>query len=244
MRVSDFIERTEAAGTAEEVFEIFRTAVADFGFDSIGFVAVNPAAQISVPAGDMSFVLAAAPPEGWLNHYIAKRYREIDPVLQHVPTRRMPFFWSELLTDARLSAKQRVLLDEGREHGMKGGVSIPVHGPLGEAYVVSLARSVGNGDDRSLIAPLHTLGVNFFMSFWQRLGRPEQKTVLPRLTERERECLNWSANGKSAWAISQIIGVSENTVNFHLKSAMKKLGTSNRVQAVAIAVRAGLVQPT
>lgn len=40
-----------------------------------------------------------------------------------------------------------------------------------------------------------------------------------------------------------ILGVSENTVNFHLKSGMRKLGTTNRVQAVAIAVRAGLIQP-
>jgi LuxR family quorum-sensing system transcriptional regulator CciR len=66
---------------------------------------------------------------------------------------------------------------------------------------------------------------------------------MPRLTERERECLSWSAQGKSAWATSMILGVSENTVNFHLKSAMRKLGTTNRVQAVAIAVRAGLIQP-
>jgi LuxR family quorum-sensing system transcriptional regulator CciR len=156
----------------------------------------------------------------------------------------MPFFWSDLLTEARLSAKQRILLEESREHGMRGGISIPVHGPLGDSCVISLARSTGNGDDRALIAPLHILGVNFFLNFWNRLGRAEPKTTLPRLTERERECLTWSANGKSAWAISQIIGVSENTVNFHLKSAMKKLGTSNRVQAVAIAVRAGLIHPS
>ena len=67
--------------------------------------------------------------------------------------------------------------------------------------------------------------------------------VLPRLTERERECLNWSAKGKAAWAISMILGVSENTVNAHLKNAIKKLGASTRTEAVAIAVRAGFIDP-
>ena len=244
MRVSDFIEETVAADTSEQVFDTFRRAVGDVGYDRIGLAAVNPAAQIAVPPGnEMSFVLAAAAPEEWVKHYTAKRYQEIDPVLQQVPNRRMPFFWSDLLTEARLSAKQRVLLEESREHGMQGGISIPVHGPQGEAFVISLARSNGNANDRALIAPLHILGANFFLAFSSRLGRPEPRPILTRLTDRERECLTWSANGKSAWAISQIIGVSENTVNFHLKSAMKKLGTSNRVQAVAIAVRAGLIHP-
>lgn len=244
MRVSEFIEKAAAAETAEEVFETFRSAVGEFGYDRVGLAAVNPAAQIRVPRNeDLSFLLAAAAPEDWVKHYAANRYQAIDPVLQQVPNRRMPFFWSDLFTEAKLSAKQRLLLEESREFGMKGGLSIPVHGPCGESYVISLARSGGNGDDRSLIAPIHTLGVNFFHSFSQRAFRPERPPELPRLTERERECLAWSANGKSAWAISQIIGVSENTVNFHLKSAMKKLGTSNRVQAVAIAVRAGLIHP-
>lgn len=245
MRIADFIEKTAAAETSEEVFETFRTAVGELGYDRIGLVAVNPAAQIAVPAGaDMSFVLARAAPEEWVKHYAAQRYHEIDPVLQQVPNRRIPFFWSDLLKEAKLSVKQRALLEESREHGMQGGISIPVHGPSGEAYVISLARSTGAGDDRALIAPLHTLGVNFFLNFSSRIARPEPQRTVARLTDRERECLSWSANGKSAWAISQIIGVSENTVNFHLKSAMKKLGTSNRVQAVAIAVRTGLIHPT
>ena len=51
------------------------------------------------------------------------------------------------------------------------------------------------------------------------------------------------AGGKSASSISVILGLSENTINFYVKNAMRKLGTTNRVVAVVLAVRAGIIQP-
>ena len=63
------------------------------------------------------------------------------------------------------------------------------------------------------------------------------------LSKREQECMLWTARGKSASSISIILGLSENTINFYVKNAMKKLGTTNRVVAVVLAVRSGLIQP-
>ncbi|MDP7651842.1 MAG: LuxR C-terminal-related transcriptional regulator [Rhodospirillales bacterium] len=40
-----------------------------------------------------------------------------------------------------------------------------------------------------------------------------------------------------------IIGISEHTVNFHLKNAMAKLEAGSRVVAVVKAIRAGLISP-
>ncbi|MCA1544681.1 LuxR family transcriptional regulator [Bradyrhizobium sp. CCBAU 45321] len=48
------------------------------------------------------------------------------------------------------------------------------------------------------------------------------------LSERERQCLRWVEEGKSSWEIGVILNVSLNTVNFHLKNAMRKLETSTR----------------
>ena len=63
------------------------------------------------------------------------------------------------------------------------------------------------------------------------------------ITDRERECLTWTARGKSAWTIGKILDVSEHTVNFHLKRSMVKLGVTNRMQAVVSALRLGLILP-
>ncbi|WP_439402707.1 helix-turn-helix domain-containing protein [Bradyrhizobium sp. DASA03068] len=48
------------------------------------------------------------------------------------------------------------------------------------------------------------------------------------LSEREKQCLRWIEQGKSSWEIADILNVSENTVNFHVKNAMRKLETSSR----------------
>ncbi len=64
-----------------------------------------------------------------------------------------------------------------------------------------------------------------------------------RLTPRERECLQWSAQGKSSWEIGMILGISEHGAGFHLKNAMAKLDTSSRIAAVVKAIRMGLIAP-
>jgi DNA-binding CsgD family transcriptional regulator len=64
---------------------------------------------------------------------------------------------------------------------------------------------------------------------------------MPNLSDREKTCLNWVALGKSSWDIGTIIGLSEHTVNFHLKNAMKKLSATSRMIACLKAVRLGLI---
>ena len=43
----------------------------------------------------------------------------------------------------------------------------------------------------------------------------------------------WTAEGKSSWDISQILSISESTVNFHINSAKRKLGVYSKPHAVA-----------
>ncbi|MFK7859442.1 MAG: substrate-binding domain-containing protein [Granulosicoccus sp.] len=61
------------------------------------------------------------------------------------------------------------------------------------------------------------------------------------LTQRETECLTWTARGKTSWEISVILGFSESTATFHLRNAGAKLKASNRANAVAIAIHRGLI---
>ncbi len=62
------------------------------------------------------------------------------------------------------------------------------------------------------------------------------------ITQREKEVLNWLKQGKSSWDISVILGVSERTVNYHVNNIRKKLGATNRPQALALAARRGLIE--
>ncbi|MDW9776437.1 hypothetical protein GOA89_32640 [Sinorhizobium meliloti] len=66
---------------------------------------------------------------------------------------------------------------------------------------------------------------------------------VPSLTAREKECICWVAKGKSSWDIGAILGISECTVDSHIKIAMKKLGTGNRMVAAKKAKQLGLIAP-
>jgi len=68
--------------------------------------------------------------------------------------------------------------------------------------------------------------------------RNREQASMPKneLTERELECLRWTASGKTSWEISIILSISESTVIFHIKNAIEKLQVTNRSQAVAKAI--------
>jgi len=62
------------------------------------------------------------------------------------------------------------------------------------------------------------------------------------LTEREIDVLRQVAGGNRNREIGEQLFISEETVKVHIKHIMEKLGASDRTQAVAIAVRRGIIQ--
>ncbi len=64
----------------------------------------------------------------------------------------------------------------------------------------------------------------------------ERARMVMNLTEREREILRWVRDGKSNQAISDELGISALTVKNHVQKILRKLGASNRAQAVAKAL--------
>jgi DNA-binding NarL/FixJ family response regulator len=61
------------------------------------------------------------------------------------------------------------------------------------------------------------------------------------LTTREREVLEYLADGWSNKAIAAQLGISDQTVKFHVVAITGKLGVTNRTEAVRQALRRGLV---
>lgn len=62
------------------------------------------------------------------------------------------------------------------------------------------------------------------------------------LTPRETEVLAQIAGGNRNRDIAERLFISEETVKVHIKHIMDKLGASDRTQAVAIAIRRGIIQ--
>jgi DNA-binding NarL/FixJ family response regulator len=62
------------------------------------------------------------------------------------------------------------------------------------------------------------------------------------LTAREIDVLSRVAGGNRNRDIAEQLSISEETVKVHMKHLMEKLGASDRTQAVAIAIRRGIIQ--
>jgi len=61
------------------------------------------------------------------------------------------------------------------------------------------------------------------------------------LTRRQRECLQYIADGHTARSIGYRLGISERMVRSHLEGARLRLGAGSTTQAVYLAAKAGLI---
>ncbi|MFC1996789.1 response regulator [Chloroflexota bacterium] len=77
------------------------------------------------------------------------------------------------------------------------------------------------------------------MSGFQNLA--EQTESADPLTEREIQLLRWMVEGYSNKAIAKELFISENTVKYHIRNIFQKLEVQNRTEAVAYALREGLI---
>jgi two-component system nitrate/nitrite response regulator NarL len=72
--------------------------------------------------------------------------------------------------------------------------------------------------------------------------RARRSDSVPSLSDREIEILREVAAGHSAGEIADNLGLAESTVKTHLTRIYDKLGVSERAAAVAVAIRAGLIE--
>ncbi len=72
-----------------------------------------------------------------------------------------------------------------------------------------------------------------------RLAEPNSGTT--PLSKREREILQKVADGATTKQVASDLGISPHTVKTHLERIFEKLGANDRAQAVAIAIRTGIV---
>jgi DNA-binding NarL/FixJ family response regulator len=79
------------------------------------------------------------------------------------------------------------------------------------------------------------------MDGFARLSQ-RHETPADSLTQREIELLQLIVDGLSNKAIAEKLSLSENTVKYHLKNILQKLGVQNRTEAATHAIRDGLIK--
>jgi DNA-binding CsgD family transcriptional regulator len=133
------------------------------------------------------------------------------------------------------------LLEDAARFGIACGFTIPIHDGRGPIAVVTFAAEEHRGTAFSRHVEAHKqvlqLMAMYFHSHVRRRLSPDRIIDGVSLSPRETECLEWAAQGKSAWETGTILGISRHTVATYLENAKTKLGVRTIVQAVILAQR-------
>jgi LuxR family quorum-sensing system transcriptional regulator CciR len=240
MRISEFIEQSNQMASTQPILELMERAAGDLGFDRYAYCALTRREQYDT-GDNPAPVVAINFPTTWLDYYFKHDYASKDPVLLYTPRLERPYLWDWLGEAFPLTRSQQTLMQQAKEARLKDGVGVPLHGACGNVCLVTFAAGDGNPDAAAGLRQLEALAAQFHAAY-SAVGRSDtDPRMAAMLTQRERECLQWIALGKSSWDIGSILHISENTVNFHVKNALNKLNANTRILAVVKAIRYGLI---
>jgi DNA-binding CsgD family transcriptional regulator len=240
MELFDFVECSNRAQSLSELFNLLVAAAEKEGFGLVAYGALNYHEPLRFP--DLPEPAVAINfPDHWRDYYFEHNYHQIDPVVTLTSCFQRPFLWSWLQQQPGLKYEQRAIFEEARAAGLNNGISVPLHGAWGRVAVLSFASSAADSEPEAAVGRLTALASQFHISFSEISQRAQLPSIPVQLSRRERDCLLWTAQGKSSWDIGMILNISENTVNYHLKNAMRKLGTANRTFAVVKAISFNLI---
>jgi LuxR family quorum-sensing system transcriptional regulator SolR len=176
-------------------------------------------------------------PQKWVEWYLSRGYFKDDPIVRHAASSTVPALWTDAMFHDGKSAE---FWDEASSFGLKEGISFAVHEQPAVTGIFSLARDQRLDLPPAELAALVGRAQLFASVLHHAVTRIDLPQLLPEqavtLTAREKECLKWAAEGKTAWEIGHILSISERTAVFHLNNIIRKLGASNRTQSIVRAV--------
>ncbi|BCH53412.1 LuxR family transcriptional regulator [Agrobacterium vitis] len=220
-------------------FDVFRLMkrVTDF-FGAKGFMVMNvPSAGAKTLTGNS---VITNWPADFLSEYDMASLLSSSPIFNRLRNTSIP-----VVFDINVVARERdpktvgLATDLFLRFGMPRGACFPVHDAHGNRGAVNICGEMPAFSFVDMVL-LHYLAGHVF----NRLAeiRELDARVTETLTEREIECLTWTAAGKTSVEIAEIMGLSEHTINHYLNRATRKLDTVNRTQAVAKALRLSLIK--
>lgn len=235
---ADFILSAQQAADITDLRQAVEAFLPAIGLPMYAFMAANIAgSQMRDP------VILTNYPQAWREAYVAGNFTVRDPVVRGMQNRLTPMVWGTKAEYETLSADGRRHYEEAAVHGLRIGLIVPMYF-TGQEYATF---AVASDEDEETFLPqalwrtalLQVIAPHFYEAMRRLHGGGAVDTEA--LTRREAECLAWAAQGKSLGEIGTILGVSRNTVIFHVGNAKRKMCVDTLQGAVARAMSLGYV---
>ncbi len=221
--------------------EEFRDEVVRFT-RRLGFETVSAIAVVDQGLGKSNFIHVDNTPAEFSESYYDPVMQRSDPVMQHCRRQSVPIIWNQ---ETYVERGLGELWEEMAQFGYHTGIAMALHLPDGKHFLFGVDREdalPSDGEElQRLVADLQLFAVHAQDAALRLLLPLAQQPERPNLTPRELDTLRWTMDGKTAWEVGAVLGISERTVVFHVTNAMHKLGCINKQQAVLKALRLGLI---
>lgn len=222
----------EESGSLAAIQDRVRSFAKPYGFDR--FVLFSASATAEEPVKHIYWV------EGdWFGNgesVNALTYVRRCPVTRHMLLGGAPFFWSKISSD---KGELYNVVRTPRGPGIHG-LQIPVFGPQGLEGAISLGGKQIEASAKVRMAMTLVGSAAFFSA--RRLVESPASGGMGKLSAREREVLAWTAAGRRQADIAATLGLSERTVENHLRRIRRRLGAITTAQAIRIAIRNGEIE--
>jgi LuxR family transcriptional regulator, quorum-sensing system regulator BjaR1 len=256
VKLEEIIASIEASATVADLRDVLHDVATRHGFSGFNFL------DIGDPTDSRPFYLGTSG-KAWEKDYVSSNFLGVDPCLRAARVSNIPFRWDEIkLHGYRTGKKSGAMrtMEAALDHGFTNGLVIPHRfvDPSGKAY--SAVVTFFWQEAPSMLKPrldecqtdiyiIVVYWLDKLVSLQQQARRPQTPLLkaskehpLPTaLTDREQDILSWAARGKTNSETAKILGITEQTVEFHLRNASRKLNALNKTHAVALALMARLI---
>ena len=238
--VIDFLDKARHCKTLLELSEVLQLTLSSIGFPVWAYQTYEEGFL-----SEDKPVIVHNYPEEWINYYMANNCLDIDPVVAATKKSITPFKWSDVTVTAPSNKEIEIYQNTARDFKMNEGVCIPIVGGNNRQSLLSISINENEADFQFITEKFRDsiLAISFaFHSIAKDLLKDQGLEVKREdLTPREKECLLWTAKGKSCWEISVIMNISERTVLYHLANAKEKFGVTSKYHLMAIAISEGYI---
>lgn len=179
-------------------------------------------------------------PDEWAKVYINFDLGGRDPVRRACDKSFSGFAWENIENIVPITRGDRQMLAVGRECGIGDGYTIPRHLPGAARGTCSfVVRPDGNLPRQWLLVAelVGTLALTCAL----KISGMASRVAAAKLSDRQRECLLWTARGKTASETAIILGISIETVIQHLKMARERYDVHCKQSLIVSALFDGLI---
>lgn len=217
-----------------QLFEIILSFGKELGFEYCAY-----GLRMPLPLTNPKTMMSNNYPSAWQSQYQAKNYLAIDPSVQQAIRSPLPIIWTNDLFKSTPD-----LWEEARSFGLRFGWAQSIRDFNGVASMLTLARSndpITNAELDAMRYKMVWLTQAAHIGMSRCLVPKLMPDVSVKLSKREIEVLQWTADGKTSNEISCILNIAERTINFHINNIVTKMSAANKTSAVIKAAMLGLL---